>query len=108
MRSLDYRVHAVGDAEEALRQLEDDHDGSIALLFSDVMLGKGLDGNELAQAALRLRPDLAVLLTSGYEDSLTRPGPSDGNRFELLRKPFRREQLAAAARRALAQRGRSV
>ncbi len=108
LRSLDYRVHAVGDAEQALRQLEDDHDGSISLLFSDVMLGKGLDGNELAQAALRLRPDLAVLLTSGYEDSLTRPGPSDGNRFELLRKPFRREQLAAAARRALAQRDRSV
>jgi len=105
LRSLGYRIHVAGNAEEALRLLEDDR--SIALLFSDVMLGKGMDGNELAQTALRLHPGLSVLLTSGYEDSLIRPSPDNANRFELLRKPFRREQLADAARRALARRNRT-
>jgi PAS domain S-box-containing protein len=106
LRSLGYRVRAVGGAEEALREL--DEDDSIALLFSDVMLGDGMDGNELAREAKRRRPDLQVLLTSGYEDSVARQDPGDADRFELLRKPFRREQLAAAARRSLAQRTRTA
>jgi DNA-binding NtrC family response regulator len=106
LRSLGYHVHAVGNAEEALRKL--DADDTIALLFSDVMLGDGMDGNELAREARRRRPDLQVLLTSGYEDSVARKDPVDADRFELLRKPFRREQLAAAARRSLAQRTRTA
>ena len=104
LRSLGYRVHAVGSADEALRELAGDD--TIALLFSDVMLGNGMDGNELAREARRRRPDLQVLLTSGYEDSVARQDPVDADRFELLRKPFRREQLADAARRCLAQRTR--
>ena len=106
LRSLGYRVHAVGDAEAALREL--DGDDTIALLFTDVMLGNGMDGNELAREAQRRRPDLQVLLTSGYEDSVARKDPVDADRFELLRKPFRREQLAAAARRSLARRTRTA
>ena len=102
LRSLGYRVLVAGNAGEALQCLQDDP--AIALLFSDVMLGEGMDGTELAQAAQRLRPGLPVLLTSGYEDSLTRQSPDDAYRFELLRKPFRREQLADAARRAFARR----
>lgn len=100
LHSLGYRVHAFGSAEEALRQLQ--LDDTISLLFSDVMLGNGMDGKELARAARTLRPDLAVLLTSGYEDSLARWEQVDADRFELLRKPYRREQLAAAVRRSLA------
>ncbi len=99
LHSLGYRVHAFGSAEEALQQLE--LDDKISLLFSDVMLGSGMDGKELARAARRLRPDLAVLLTSGYEDSLASGEQIDADRFELLRKPYRREQLAAAVRRSL-------
>ena len=99
LRSLGYRVHAVGSAEEALQQLRGD--ATIALLFSDVMLGVGMDGQELARACQKLRPDLAVLLTSGYEDPLPRWEPVDADRFELLRKPYRREQLAAAVQRCL-------
>jgi PAS domain S-box-containing protein len=106
LRSLGYRVHAVGNAAEALQMLA--HDDTIALLFSDVMLGDGMDGNELARAARRRRPELQVLLTSGYEDSVARQDPLDADRFELLRKPFRREQLAAAARRSLARRTRTA
>ncbi|MHB8911558.1 MAG: PAS domain S-box protein [Lysobacter sp.] len=101
LHSLGYRVQAFASAEEALRQLQ--VDDTISLLFSDVMLGNGMNGKELARAARVLRPDLAVLLTSGYEDALARWEQVDTDRFELLRKPYRREQLAAAVRRCLAR-----
>lgn len=98
LRSLGYRVVAVGSAGEALKQLAAS-DG-FALLFSDVMLGGGMDGVELAQAARSLRPRLGILLTSGYDDPAAQAATSSET-FELLRKPYRREQLAAAARRNL-------
>ena len=97
LRSLGYHVIAVGSANDALAQLATHDD--IELLFSDVMLGGGMNGIELAQAARSLRPDLGVLLTSGYDEpaAATAPQPM----FELLRKPYRREQLAIAVRRNL-------
>ena len=99
LRSLGYRVVAVGSASEALKQLATNQD--FALLFSDVMLGGGMNGVELAQAARSLRPKLGILLTSGYDDPATQGVTSSAEDFELLRKPYRREQLAAAARRNL-------
>jgi len=97
LRSLKYHVIAVGSATEALEQLA--VNDSIALLFSDVMLGGGMNGVELAQAARSLRPRLGVLLTSGYDEPATTA--SSAPSFELLRKPYRREQLGTAVRRNL-------
>jgi DNA-binding NtrC family response regulator len=90
-------VVTAGNAREALQHLQEE--SSIALLFSDVMLGAGLDGKELAHAARSLRPDLAVLLTSGY-DAAAADAEAD-HAFEVLRKPYQREQLGLAIRREL-------
>jgi DNA-binding NtrC family response regulator len=73
----------------------------ITLLFSDVILGSGMDGHELARAAQRLRPNLRVLLTSGYEHPVAASEPGGAKPLPLLRKPYRREQLAAAVRAAI-------
>ena len=95
LRSLGYQVVEVGSAADALDQLASRQD--FALIFSDVMLGGGMNGMELAQAAQALWPRIGVLLTSGYDDpSIQNESPQ---RFELLRKPYRREALAAAIRR---------
>jgi PAS domain S-box-containing protein len=100
LRATGYRTHAVASAGEALRKLQEDR--SIALLFSDVMLGSGGNGKELARAARELNPGLAVLLTSGYEQTdVSQTSDADGVAFALLHKPYRREQLLAAVRRAL-------
>lgn len=100
VRSLGYRVHAVPDAESALALL--DEEPAIGLLFSDVMLGAGLDGMALARIARDRRPGLAVLLTSGYEANADVAGDRP---FELLRKPYQREQLGAALQRAFSSAG---
>jgi PAS domain S-box-containing protein len=95
LRASGYRVRAVATAEEALQALREDP--GIDLLFSDVMLGPGMNGKALARQALAEAPALAVLLTSGFEESAD---DADAG-FELLRKPYRREQLIAAVARIL-------
>lgn len=102
LRSLGYEVLVASSAEAALEALQANE--RIALLFSDVMLGGGMNGIELARAARRLRPRLQVLLTSGYEDLGTMAGASADPMPRLLRKPYRREQLARAVRRQLSKR----
>ncbi len=99
LRAGGYAVEAVGDAEAALERLRDD--AGIALLFTDVMLGPGMDGKRLAQQARALRPGLPVLLTSGDEEHAAEADATPGLR--LLRKPWRREELVEAVRTELAR-----
>jgi len=104
LRSLGYAVRVVAGEDDALAVLRSEP--NIALLFTDLMLGKGGNGLDLAQAARALRPALPVLLTSGYADPTPSPTVGDGAGFELLRKPYRREQLGEAIRRNLDRRAR--
>jgi len=101
LRSLGYRVISASNATDALGELE--ANPSIALLFTDVMLGPGMNGTELADVARQRRPELAVLLTSGYDNAIT--DSTMGAAFEMLRKPYRREQLGVAIRRLLRSAG---
>lgn len=94
LNSLGYATCEAADAEQGLQLLRERPD--VGLLFTDVILGSGMDGHELARAAQRLRPSLKVLLTSGYEHSTS--ATDLGKPLPLLRKPYRREQLATAVR----------
>ena len=97
LRAVGYEVIAVASAREALDLLI--ANTGVDLLFSDVVLGSGMDGTELAREVRRIRPELPILLASGYEGPARRH-ESDAS-FELLRKPYRREQLTDAIRRLL-------
>lgn len=99
LRSLGYLTHEAADAASALTLLE--QHPQIALMFSDVMLGGSTNGVELANEARARHPALAVLLTSGYEPAAL--GAADVG-LPLLRKPYRRDDLALAAQQALQQR----
>ncbi len=83
------RVHACSHAQAALDALAQGE--RFDLLLSDVALGPGLRGTELAQRARALWPQLPVLLMSGYVAEADAPAD-----VPLLRKPFTREQLAQA------------
>ncbi len=72
------------------------------LLLTDIALGAGMRGTELAQRAQALMPGLAVLLMSGYSSELLHP--EEATAWELLRKPFTREALMRALARVLAAR----
>jgi PAS domain S-box-containing protein len=90
-------------AEQALALLTPEAD--VELLISDIALGAGMRGTELARVAQQRLPGLAVLLMSGFSAELLdadRESPAD---WELLPKPYSRSQLAQAISAVLARRG---
>jgi two-component system cell cycle sensor histidine kinase/response regulator CckA len=98
LQGLGYRVLEAGDGEEAQRILSSDA-GEIDLVMSDVGMPK-LDGASLASWVATERPDVKVLLVSGYATD-KRLGTADLVDYRFLPKPFTRRQLAVSVRKAL-------
>jgi DNA-binding LytR/AlgR family response regulator len=70
-------------------------------LFTDVVLPDGMSGRELADEAMRRRPGLKVLFTTGYtRNAIVHNGKLDAG-VNLISKPFTYEQLAAKVRAIL-------
>jgi len=98
LTSLGYRVVEADGALAALRLL--DAHPEIALLFTDIVM-PDINGRKLAEEALRRRPDLKVLYTSGYtRDAVVHNGVVDSG-VELIAKPFTVDQLATRLRAIL-------
>jgi CheY-like chemotaxis protein len=97
--SLGYDVTAVTNGPEALDVLK--WDSAFDLLLTDLVLPKGMSGIDLARAARSIKPDLKVIFTSGYsEDVFEQHGYLDED-TPLLRKPFKRKQMAETLRQVL-------
>jgi signal transduction histidine kinase len=99
LTELGYRVVEAGNGKAALALLKSRAD--IALLFTDVGLPGGMSGLQLAEEAEKVRPDLPILLTTGYglTPALSEAGVlADGR---LLRKPFTYSELALKLRELL-------
>ena len=86
LSDLGYRTLVATNGPEALAIL--DRDRSVDLLFTDIVMPAGMSGTELARRASRLRPDLKVLLSSGYTRE---PNQLRSARFEFpfIAKPYR-------------------
>jgi PAS domain S-box-containing protein len=97
--SLGYRVSEAATASAALEILRDG--GGIDLLFTDMVMPGGLTGNQLAAAARHLRPGLKVLFTTGFFRPEPVPEPAQSPAETMIRKPYRRQDLAASVRAAL-------
>lgn len=87
------------DADAAWRMI--DEGAPIDLVFTDMVMPGTKSGYDLARRVAENRPDLAVLLTSGFSENVLREtGQTDG--FSMLRKPYRQADLAEAVYAALA------
>lgn len=93
IRGLGYEPVSAGSGEQALQLLHAHPD--IAIMFSDVMLAGDINGPQLAQQAMMLRPDLKILFTSGYAEAAIAESGILGSGIPLLSKPFRKVDLAA-------------
>jgi PAS domain S-box-containing protein len=96
--SLGYPIVLARDGREALATLRSRND--IDLLFTDHVMPGGLSGVELAREARALRPELKVLLTSGYAKH-TALNSRNAEGFPSIAKPYRRSELAESIRAAL-------
>ncbi len=96
LQDLGYQTTWATDAEQALALA-----GPQALafdgVFSDVVM-PGITGVAMAKLLRTRRPDLPVVLTSGYSEELADNG-YDG--FEFLAKPYSADQVARALAKAM-------
>lgn len=99
LSSLGYDVVTATNGSEALEILA--RDPTFTLLFTDLVLPKGMSGIELSRFAKELAPTMKVLFTSGYSEEMFRNGPSLDDDVPLLRKPYRRRELAEMLARVL-------
>jgi CheY-like chemotaxis protein len=99
LRELGYGVLEAADGHAALHLIE--ANPALRLLFTDVGLPGGMNGRQLADAAMRQRPDLKVLFTSGYtRDAIVHGGRLDAG-VALIGKPFTYAALAEKIREVL-------
>jgi PAS domain S-box-containing protein len=97
--SLGYATLEAANAAEALKII--DNGADVDLLFTDVIMPGGMNGRQLVDQALKRRPSLKTLFTSGYtENAILHHGRLDEGVL-LLAKPYRKPELARMIRVAL-------
>ncbi|MGA7812704.1 MAG: PAS domain S-box protein [Caballeronia sp.] len=97
-RSIGYEVVTATNGIDALATLERRTD--IDILFTDVVMPKGVSGIQLARSARELRPDLKVILASGYPLPALREQYGRIDDFAFVNKPYRLAEVAKALRAA--------
>jgi CheY-like chemotaxis protein len=92
LQDLDYAALEAEDGVAALQILQSD--ARIDLLVTDVGLPGGLNGRQVADAAVALRPGLKVLFITGFaENAVLSHGHLDAG-MHVLTKPFALDVLA--------------
>jgi PAS domain S-box-containing protein len=89
LEQLGYTVRRVENAEAALREIERD---GIDFVFSDIVMPGKIDGLGLARRLKAMRPNLPILLATGYSDAALNVRGD----FPILRKPYEIHQLSEA------------
>lgn len=100
LQEAGYEVIHVGNGDEGLGVLQSD--APVDVLVSDIRL-PGKSGYELAAAGKSLRPDLRIVLMTGYAPSL--PPELKAAVHRVLQKPFRIDSLAGVVAAAVAADG---
>ena len=96
LRGLGYQVETAVNAAQALDILRGDN--PVDLLFSDVIMPGGMNGVQLTVEARRIRPELKVLLSSGYTAAALSREHGLPDNLNIVEKPYQREELAKKLR----------
>jgi len=91
LRDLGYLYVRASSAAKALTHL--DKPERFDVVFSDMIMPGAMNGLELAKEIRRLRPDVPVVLTTGFSEAAAQAATE---RFRLLNKPYGIQELAHA------------
>jgi two-component system, cell cycle response regulator CpdR len=94
-----HELTATSDGAQAFDALHR-HSGEFDLLLADVKMPV-MDGIALALAAGRDRPDMPIMLMTGYADQRERAHGLDALVHDVIAKPFSTDQIRSAVREAL-------
>jgi len=101
IEDMGYEVIVASNGADGLKAIQDRQE--IDLVLSDVIMAGGMNGPEMAEKALSVRPGLKVLFMSGYAPGSLRQMQEDlPNAIDLVNKPFTRNDLTEKVKRALA------
>ena len=98
LRFMGYSVLTADEGNGALQILRRDPD--IDVMFTDVVMPKGMSGTELLEQARAMRPDLKILIASGYARAQLPVIPPG---CDFLTKPYRVEELEQRLRKLVEQ-----
>jgi CheY-like chemotaxis protein len=98
LESLGYAVLQARSGLEAIKLLQSGE--SVALMFSDIVLPGGVTGYDVAGWVRSRKPQIKVVLTSGYSH-MPLAANEAVREIRILNKPYTRQQLAHVLREAL-------
>ncbi len=99
LQDAGYTVLEASEVEDAISTAKDSR-RKIDLLLTDVVMPR-LDGRELANQLLALRPDMKILFMSGYTDDVIVHREALTKGVKLVQKPFTKATLLRKVREAL-------
>jgi len=92
-----YTIVEAANGAEALARLAANPE--VKLLFTDVVMPGGMNGDELAREVRLRRPDVKILFTSGYAEPAVAGRERAGGSW--LRKPYTAQELSSKMRELL-------
>jgi CheY-like chemotaxis protein len=98
LTSAGYHVTSVNDGQMALDRLAQE---KFTVLVTDIVM-PNVDGIALALKAVRLYPDLRIIMISGYAQERMRAHNLDALVHRIIAKPFSLEEICAAVKESLA------
>jgi CheY-like chemotaxis protein len=99
LRRLGYTVVAAENGQRAIEILKTDT--ALDLVFSDIVMPGGVSGFDLAQWVRKNRPELPILLTTGFAEEMEKADEIGLRGVDIVRKPYESEVLRAALRKVL-------
>ena len=104
LRTFGYRVFSVQQSSEALKLFQAQPD-RFHLIITDLTM-PGMTGMELAVRVLQIRPDIPIILSTGFSDDKVREEAAAIGIRKILSKPFVLQELASSVQEALDQGGK--
>src|SRR5262249_57041647 len=99
LKSRGYSV-LVAERPDAALDLCRQHSGKIDLVLTDVIM-PGMNGRDMADRIVALRPEIGVLFMSGYTDSVVVRNGNAERLTSFLQKPFSPSVLGRKVREML-------
>jgi two-component system cell cycle sensor histidine kinase/response regulator CckA len=101
LQHLGYKVTALLDSQEALRLFSADPSQFDLVILDQTM--PFMTGEALGEEIMRLRPDIPIILCTGYSDLVTSEEATAKGFREFIMKPFTLREGAELVRRVLDQ-----
>jgi CheY-like chemotaxis protein len=98
LRALGYQVFEASNGQEAMT-LWRDHGQQVDLLLTDMVMPEGMTGYELAEKVRAEKPDLKIIISSGYSAEMSRVFTPTAEGIVYLPKPYKMADLGAVLRR---------